>query len=129
METTTSTAPEYSAPEVCDAAGISYRQLDYWCRRGLITPSARDATGSGSRRRFTAHDLAVVKVIAAVAPAVQLNRLDELVGFLDDLPLQQWAATSIVIDQDGGVWRPVAGVPKVAVYVDLSLIYDAPTAA
>lgn len=122
MSTTTTAA--YSTREVCDAAGVSYRQLDYWCRLGLVRPSLADATGSGSRRRWSTHDAAIVRVLGRVAGPVPVNRLGELVGFLDDLPLQQWAATQIVIDQDGGVWRPGVDVPKVAVYVDLSLIFD-----
>lgn len=29
----------YRAPQVCKLVGITYRQLDYWARTGLITPS------------------------------------------------------------------------------------------
>ena len=127
METTT-TRNGYSAREVCDASDVTYRQLDYWARMGLVVPSISAATGSGSRRRYSSQDLAIVKVVGRVAGRVPVNRLGELVGFLSDLPLQQWASTTLVIDGQGGVWRPVPGVPKVAVYVDLSLIYDAPVA-
>jgi hypothetical protein len=49
--------PLLSSYEVCDVAGISYRQLDYWCRCDVIRPE-QDARGSGTRRRFT-HDQTV----------------------------------------------------------------------
>ena len=30
-------------------SGITYRQLDYWARTGLLRPSIADATGSGTQ--------------------------------------------------------------------------------
>ncbi len=39
-----------AAPTACKAAGITYRQLDYWARTGLVEPSVRGATGSGTQR-------------------------------------------------------------------------------
>ena len=38
----------YRGPTACAAAGITYRQLDYWARTGLVEPSVRPAYGSGS---------------------------------------------------------------------------------
>jgi len=40
----------YRVPEVCRVVGITYRQLDYWARTGLVNPSIREAGGSGTRR-------------------------------------------------------------------------------
>jgi ParB/RepB/Spo0J family partition protein len=37
--------------ELLDEAGITYRQLDYWCRTGLLTPR-EDIHGSGWTRSF-----------------------------------------------------------------------------
>ena len=31
----------YRGPTACNAAGITYRQLDYWARTGLIEPTVR----------------------------------------------------------------------------------------
>ena len=31
----------YRGPTACKAAGITYRQLDYWARTGLVEPSVR----------------------------------------------------------------------------------------
>ena len=39
--------PGYRGPTACNAAGITYRQLDYWARTGLVEPTVRGATGSG----------------------------------------------------------------------------------
>lgn len=45
------------------AAGISYRQLDYWDRTGLVQPSVRTATGSGSQRLYAFRDILVLKLV------------------------------------------------------------------
>ena len=45
------------------AAGISYRQLDYWDRTGLVEPSVRHATGSGSQRLYAFRDILVLKLV------------------------------------------------------------------
>src|SRR3954467_10368898 len=47
----------FSGREAADIVGITYRQLDYWARTDLIRPSLADARGSGSRRRYSYHDL------------------------------------------------------------------------
>lgn len=53
----------YRGSIACQAAGISYRQLDYWARTGLIEPSIRNAAGSGSLRLYSFKDCLVLKVI------------------------------------------------------------------
>ena len=40
----------YRGPTACSAAGITYRQLDYWARTGLVEPSVLEASGSGTHR-------------------------------------------------------------------------------
>lgn len=64
-------APETNVPEdlgyrgsvACAAAGITYRQLDYWARTGLVEPSIRTAHGSGSQRLYNFRDILVLKVV------------------------------------------------------------------
>ena len=36
----------YRGPVACAAAGISYRQLDYWARTGLVEPTVRAAAST-----------------------------------------------------------------------------------
>lgn len=57
----TATAPTFSGHTAADLAGITYRQLDWWARTDLIRPSARDAAGSGSRRRYSYADVLELK--------------------------------------------------------------------
>ncbi|WP_407643705.1 MerR family transcriptional regulator [Cumulibacter manganitolerans] len=53
----------YRGPVACNAAGITYRQLDYWARTGLVAPSIRTASGSGSQRLYSFKDILVLKVV------------------------------------------------------------------
>ena len=53
----------YRGVTACHAAGISYRQLDYWARTSLVVPSVRDASGSGTQRLYSFRDIVVLKVV------------------------------------------------------------------
>ena len=56
----------FRVPDVVRFAGITYRQLDYWARTGLITPSIREAGGSGTQRVYSFEDLLRLKVIKSM---------------------------------------------------------------
>jgi DNA-binding transcriptional MerR regulator len=53
----------YRGPTACSAAGITYRQLDYWARTGLVEPSIRPAYGSGTQRLYSFRDVVVLKIV------------------------------------------------------------------
>ena len=59
----------YSGPQVCGLVGITYRQLDYWARTGLLQPSLATAKGSGSRRVYSYPDVLELKVIKQLLDA------------------------------------------------------------
>ena len=59
----------FRGSEVCSLVGITYRQLDYWARTGLLRPSITDATGSGSQRRYSYGDVLELKVIKRLLDA------------------------------------------------------------
>ncbi len=62
----TATMTTLSSTEACEAAGITYRQLDYWCRKRVIFP-ARRAHGSGTRRAWTPESVEALRVLGLVA--------------------------------------------------------------
>ncbi|ASO19789.1 DNA-binding transcriptional MerR regulator [Actinoalloteichus hoggarensis] len=53
----------YRGAAACQIAGITYRQLDYWARTGLVGPSIRSAHGSGTQRLYSFKDILVLKVV------------------------------------------------------------------
>lgn len=52
----------YSGPKAAKLAGISYRCVDTWARKGLIKPSLRDADGSGRYRVYSLRDVLALRV-------------------------------------------------------------------
>lgn len=66
----------YRGPTVCRIVGISYRQLDYWDRTELVTPSVREASGSGSQRLYSFDDVVALRVVKRlVDTGVSLQRI------------------------------------------------------
>jgi DNA-binding transcriptional MerR regulator len=59
----------FRGPIACSAAGITYRQLDYWARTGLVVPEVRGASGSGSQRLYSFRDILILKVIKRLIDA------------------------------------------------------------
>ena len=51
------------APSPDKAAGITYRQLDYWARTDLVVPTVRSASGSGTQRLYSFRDVLVLKIV------------------------------------------------------------------
>jgi DNA-binding transcriptional MerR regulator len=75
----------FRGPIVCRTVGITYRQLDYWARTGLVTPSVRDADGSGSQRMYGFNDVVQLRVIKKLLDAgVSLPKIRRAVDYLRD---------------------------------------------
>lgn len=88
----------YRGPQVCKIVGISYRQLDYWARTGLATPSVQEAQGSGSQRLYSFEDLVELKLIRNLLDAgVSLQRVRDAITYLRDLG-QDLSGVTLVSD-------------------------------
>jgi DNA-binding transcriptional MerR regulator len=75
----------YRVPEVTKVVGISYRQLDYWARTGLVRPSVKDAQGSGTQRLYSFQDLAMLKLIKRMLDSgVNLQQIRRAMTTLKD---------------------------------------------
>ena len=53
----------YRGPTVCKIVGVTYRQLDYWARTGLVEPSIQKAEGSGTQRLYSFDDVVRVRLV------------------------------------------------------------------
>lgn len=101
----------YRGPTVCKIVGIGYRQLDYWTRTGLISPSVRAPSGSGVPRLYSFKDIVELRVMKRLQDAgVSLQRVraavDELRrrgGSLTDVTLLSDGSTVYWIDDDAEV--------------------------
>ena len=101
METLTS---GFSGPAVCRLTGVTYRQLDYWARTELVTPSIKSAQGSGSKRTYSYSDVLEVKVIKSLLNSgVSLSRARQAVECLRNALGADLAASSLVLSDAGSV--------------------------
>ena len=53
----------FRGPIAHRVAGITYRQLDYWARTGLVVPGIRNADGSGTQRLYSFRDILLLRVV------------------------------------------------------------------
>jgi len=89
----------YRGPTACRAAGITYRQLDYWARTGLVEPSVRPAGGSGTQRLYGFRDILVLKVVKRLLDTgVSLQQIRIAVTHLRDRGVDDLAQITLMSD-------------------------------
>ena len=94
----------FSGPMVCRLTGVTYRQLDYWARTDLVTPSITAAQGSGSKRTYSYSDVLEVKVIKSLLNSgVALQRARQAVECLRNSLGADLASSSLVMSDAGSV--------------------------
>jgi DNA-binding transcriptional MerR regulator len=88
----------FSGTKAAKIVGISYRQLDYWARTGLVRPSLADAKGSGSRREYSYRDLLELRVIKSLLDAgIKLESVRTAFEYLREHVDTDIAAAHLVI--------------------------------
>ena len=89
----------YRGPTACAAAGITYRQLDYWARTDLVVPSVRSAAGSGSQRLYSFKDILVLKVVKRLLDTgVSLQNIRVAVDALRQRGVEDLARITLLSD-------------------------------
>ena len=89
----------YRGPTACSAAGITYRQLDYWARTGLVEPTVREASGSGSQRLYSFRDILVLRVVKKLLDAgVSLANIRTAIGTLQHRGAEDLAHLTLISD-------------------------------
>jgi len=89
----------FGGPEVCRIVGITYRQLDYWARTGLVEPSVRAAHGSGSQRLYGFRDILVLKVVKRLLDTgISLQQIRAAVQHLRNHGTEDLAQVTLMSD-------------------------------
>ena len=89
----------YRGPTACNAAGITYRQLDYWARTGLVEPTVRGAAGSGSQRLYGFRDILVLKLVKRLLDTgISLQQIRTAVNQLREAGVNDLAQTTLMSD-------------------------------
>ena len=89
----------YRGPTACAVAGITYRQLDYWARTGLVEPTVREAAGSGTQRLYSFRDILVLKIVKKLLDAgVSLQNIRTAISTLRDRGVADLAEITLMSD-------------------------------
>ena len=89
----------YRGTVAARAAGISYRQLDYWARTGLVEPTIRGAAGSGSQRLYGFRDILVLKLVKRLLDTgISLQQIRTAVNQLREAGVNDLAQTTLMSD-------------------------------
>ena len=92
----------YRGPQACKIVGITYRQLDYWTRTELVTPTLRPAQGSGSQRLYSFNDLLQLKLIKSLTDAgASLQKVRQAIEYVRNHVDDDWSKVTIVTDGAG----------------------------
>jgi DNA-binding transcriptional MerR regulator len=92
----------YRGPQACNIVGITYRQLDYWTRTGLVVPSLREAQGSGTQRLYSFNDLLQLKVVKSLTDAgASLQKVRQAIDYVRAHLEDDWSRVTIVTDGAG----------------------------
>lgn len=94
----------FSGARAAEIVGITYRQLDYWARTDLVRPTLSDASGSGSRRRYSYTDLLELRVIKSLLDAgIRLESVRDVFTYLREDLGTDISSASLVIQGSSSV--------------------------
>lgn len=89
----------YKGAAAARAAGITYRQLDYWARTELVSPTVRGASGSGSQRLYGFRDILVLKLVKRLLDTgISLQQIRVAVEQLREAGISDLAQTTLMSD-------------------------------
>ncbi|MCL2783509.1 MAG: MerR family transcriptional regulator [Propionibacteriaceae bacterium] len=89
----------FRGPVASHAAGITYRQLDYWARTGLVIPEIRGADGSGTQRLYSFRDILLLKVVKKLLDAgVTLQQIRVAITHLRERGVDDLTAVTLMSD-------------------------------
>lgn len=79
----------YRGPEFCKLVNITYRQLDYWDRTNLLSPSTASAQGSGTVRFYSESDLHKGKIIRLlIDEGISMQRIRRIIAAMPEIPTE-----------------------------------------
>lgn len=111
----------FSTAEMMELVGCSHRQAHYWDATHLLKPSVVAATGSGSRRTYSAADVELGRMIMALARFGSLATARVAVARLRNVVEATERPAGVYVTFDGAVlanapaaeaalWLPIGGV-------------------
>lgn len=93
----------WTTPEVAEIAGASYRQVDYWCRTGALSPLNNGrGSGGGRVRLWTEDEIPVVAVLVELSALGATSDVWTAVAAHLSVPPAFWP-DRILVEADGRI--------------------------
>lgn len=116
----------WTTPEVARLVGASYRQVDYWCRTGVLSPLNNGrGSGGGRVRLWTLDEIAVAAVVADLSALGATNEVWSCVAAHLSVPAVLWP-DRILVERTGRIPDRPEGTGWL---LDLAAIRDRVSAA
>jgi DNA-binding transcriptional MerR regulator len=92
----------YRGTVACTAAGITYRQLDYWARTGLAGPSLRTGSAPTAPGLYSFRDVVILKIVKRLLDVgVSLHNIRAAVAHLGTRAAAELAGITLLSDGAG----------------------------
>jgi DNA-binding transcriptional MerR regulator len=121
---------------VMTLTGLTYRQIDYWARTGVVKPSIKAGEGKGSRREYSFKDLVALRVAKSLRDeGISLQKIKKSLAYLKrqyaDIgqPLAQWrfltdGKTIFIVDWDREKILDTLNQGQLVIYLALGEIIE-----
>lgn len=80
----------WTTHEAANAAGVSFRQADYWDKAGVCRPTHQEAQGSGTRRRYSDLDVLHLALAGKLMRHLDGPAVGRVLAWLGDRPFIGW---------------------------------------
>jgi DNA-binding transcriptional MerR regulator len=98
----------FSTAEAARLSNLTPRQLDHWARLGFLRPSVEEASGYGSRRRYSFNDLVKLRVAARLRASglglTRIRRCVEALKRLDSTGQADLGQARLIVIGDRVLW-------------------------
>ena len=89
----------YRGPTACHAAGITYGQLDYWARTGLVEPSLSASYCPDSQRLYSFRDILMMKMLKRLLDTgVSIQQMGAAVHHMRNYETEDLARVTLLSD-------------------------------
>jgi DNA-binding transcriptional MerR regulator len=89
----------YRGTVACTAAGITYRQLDYWARTDLVGPTLAAGKGSAAGPLYSFRDIIVLKIVKRLLDTgVSLHNIRSAIAHVRSRTSTQLAGITLMSD-------------------------------
>jgi DNA-binding transcriptional MerR regulator len=121
---------------VINLTGLTYRQIDYWARMGVVKPSIKAGEGQGNRREYSFKDLVALRVAKSLRDeGISLQKIKKSLAYMKrqyseiKQPLAQWrfltdGKTIFIVDRDQQKILDTLNKGQLVIYMALGEIIE-----